>query len=98
VVVASASEFLTSRGHRIEALTDYEIEDAFEAAWKNEQHDRVEFEYVIARYQVTREGQEELADWRRDAHAAIEGKLDPGARAATKMLGIFLSSGCPIVN
>jgi hypothetical protein len=72
VVVADKNAFLIARGWRLEELTDYDIEEAFEATWKNEQHDRVEFECAVMRPHVTAKGLKELERWRRRRHEQIE--------------------------
>ena len=46
MVVADATEFLRARGHRVDELTDYELQDAFEAAFKNWQHGLIEAAFL----------------------------------------------------
>jgi hypothetical protein len=93
VVIADAIEFLTSRGHAIDKLTDYEIQDTFEAAFDNWQHDLVERARLPGSLMAS-----DPAKWNEfidDLHKKIESK-EPPPNAATKLLDFFMRQGVPI--
>jgi hypothetical protein len=95
VVVGDAREFLRARGHRIEELTDYEIEEAFEAAFRNWEHGLVESAFYTGLPWV-----EKPKEWKRycdDIHDAIEGRAKRDA-AAEELLAGFLGQGVPVAN
>jgi hypothetical protein len=92
VVVTDATEFLRARGHRVDELTDYELQDAFEAAFKNWQHALVEAAFYTVLPSVTK-----LRDWKKycdELHKAIEGQKNPNT--AERLLGTFLRQGIPV--
>lgn len=95
MVVTDAAEFLRARGHRVDELTDYELHDAFDAAFKNWQHGLVESAFYNGLPWVAKP-----RDWKRycdELHNAIEGK--PGAHSTTsRMLTHFLSQGVPVIH
>jgi hypothetical protein len=91
VVVADATEFLRARGHRVDELTDYELQDAFEAAFKNWQHGLVEAAFYTGLPWVTKP-----RDWKKycdELHKAIEGQKN--TNTAERLLGSFLRQGVP---
>jgi hypothetical protein len=92
VVVADATEFLRARGHRVDELTDYELQDTFEAAFKNWQHGLVEAAFYTGLPWVTKP-----RDWKRycdELHNAIEGQKT--ANTAERLLGRFIQQGVPV--
>ena len=95
MVVSDAIEFLRQRGHRVDELTDYEIEEAFEAAFKNWEHGLVEAAFYVGLPWVTKP-----KEWKRycdDIHDAIEGRQ--GKRdAGQELLAGFLGQGVPTGN
>jgi hypothetical protein len=98
MVVNDPIEFLHARGHLTDHLTDYEIQDAFAAAFKNRQHDLVEQAFFIGLPWITKP-----ADWRRycdELHAAIEtgGRGSCRADVAERLLTGFTRQGVPIAN
>jgi hypothetical protein len=91
VVVADATEFLRARGHRVDELTDYELQDAFEAAFKNWQHGLVETAFYNGLPWVAKP-----RDWKKycdELHNAIEGhgRHNP----AEKLLNAFRDQRIP---
>jgi hypothetical protein len=73
-------------------LTDYELQDAFEAAFKNWQHALVEAAFYTGLPWVTKP-----RDWKKycdELHKAIEGQKT--ANAAERLLGGFLRQGVPV--
>jgi len=92
MVVNDPIEFLHARGHDTRHLTDYEIQDAFEAAFKNRQHDLVEQAFFIGLPWITKPG-----DWRKycdDLHRAIEGTRS--SNIAERLLSGFTQQGVPV--
>jgi hypothetical protein len=95
VVVADATEFLRARGHRVDELTDYELQDAFEAAFKNWQHGLVEAAFYTGLPWVAKP-----RDWKKycdELHNAIEGR-PPGQSTANRMLTHFFGQGVPVIH
>ena len=95
MVVSDALEFLRARGHRIEELTDYEIEETFGAAFRNWQHGLVESAFYTGVPWVTKP-----VEWKNycdDIHHAIEGRTKRDT-AAEELLAGFLGQGVPVAN
>jgi hypothetical protein len=94
VVVSNALDFLRARGHDTDKLTDYEIQDTFEAAFKNWQHGLVEAAFYTGLPWVTKP-----RDWKKycdDLHQAIEGSSQHAV--AEELLSSFLAQGVPVAN
>ena len=92
MVVADATEFLRARGHRVDELTDYELQDAFEAAFKNWQHGLIEAAFYTGLPRVTKP-----RDWKKycdELHKAIEGQS--ASNPAERLLGCFLRQDAPV--
>ena len=95
MVVGDALEFLRSRGHRVEELTDYEIETAFQAAFRNWQHGLVETALYSGLPWMTKP-----SEWRSycdELHNTIEGRKKQD-RVAEELLAGFLGQGVPLAN
>ena len=95
MVVSDALDFLRARGHDTETLTDYEIQDAFEAAFKNWQHGLVEAAFYTGLPWVAKP-----RDWKKycdDLHHAIEdaGRNPRRADVAERLLSGFIEQGVP---
>ena len=95
MVVSDALDFLRARGHNPETLTDYEIQDAFEAAFKNWQHGLVEAAFYTGLPSVAKP-----RDWKKycdDLHHAIEdgGRTSRRADVAERLLSGFIKQGVP---
>ena len=95
MVVSDAIDFLHNRGHDTEKLTDYEIQDAFEAAFKNWQHGLVEAAFYTGLPCVTKP-----RHWKKycdDLHRAIEdgGRNSRQADVAERLLSGFRQQGVP---
>lgn len=94
MVVNDALEFLRARGQPTDHLTDYEIQDAFAAAFKNHQHDLVEQAFFIGLPWVANPG-----DWRKycnDLHGAVEGTNS--SNIAEHLLSVFMHEQLPVAN
>ena len=94
MVVSDALDFLRARGHDTDKLTDYEIQDAFEAAFKNWQHSLVEAAFYTGLPWITKP-----RDWKKycdDLHRTIEGT--PQRAVAEDLLSSFLAQGVPVAN
>jgi len=92
MVVADATEFLRHRGHCVDELTDYELQDAFEAAFKNWQHELVEQAFYNGLPLVGN-----VRAWKKycdELHKAIEGRTN--TNTAERFLGSFLRQGVPV--
>ncbi len=92
MVVTDATEFLRARGHRVDELTDYELQDAFDTAFKNWQHGLIEAAFYTGLPWVTKP-----RDWKKycdELHHAIEGRKT--APTAERLLGGFLRQGVPV--
>jgi len=92
MVVSDALDFLHARGHDTDKLTDYEIQDTFEAAFKNWQHSLVEAAFYTGLPWVT-----QPRDWKKycdELHDAIEGRKN--TNTAERLLGGFLRQGAPV--
>jgi hypothetical protein len=92
VVVADATEFLCARGHRVDELTDYELQDAFETAFKNWQHGLIEAAFYTGLAWATKP-----RDWKKycdELHKAVEGQNI--TNSAERLLGNFLRQGVPV--
>jgi hypothetical protein len=90
-VVGDATEFLRARGHPVDELTDYELRDAFESAFRNWQHGLVEAAFYNGLSWVANP-----RDWKKycDAlHHAIEGRASHNA--AEKLLRAFRDQRIP---
>ncbi len=95
MVVSDALEFLRQRGHRVDELTDYEIEETFVAAFKNWEHGLVEAAFYIGLPWVTKP-----KDWKKycdDIHNAIEGRPEQ-PDAGQELLAGFLGQGIHVAN
>jgi hypothetical protein len=95
VVVSDALDFLRTRGHDTETLTDYEIQDAFEAAFKNWQHGLVEAAFYTGLPWIAKP-----RDWKKycdDLHRAIEdgGRHSRRSDVAERLLSAFREQGVP---
>ena len=95
MVVSDALDFLRARGYDPETLTDYEIQDAFEAAFKNWQHGLVEAAFYTGLPWVAKP-----RDWKKycdDLHHAIEdgGRTSRRADVAERLLSGFIKQGVP---
>jgi hypothetical protein len=92
MVVSDALDFLRARGHDTDKLTDYEIQNTFEAAFKNWQHGLVEAACYTGLPWVTKP-----RDWKKycdELHNIIEGRKN--ANAAEHLVGGFLRQGVPV--
>jgi hypothetical protein len=92
VVVSDALDFLRARGHDTDKLTDYEIQNTFEAAFKNWQHGLVEAAFYNGLPWVSKP-----RDWKQycdSLHNAIDGSKQPNA--AERLLSGFMRQGVPL--
>lgn len=95
MVVADATEFLRARGHCVDELTDYELQDAFESAFKNWQHGLIEAAFYTGLPWATKP-----RDWKKycdELHKTIEGK-SAGQSATNRLLTHFLGQGIPVIH
>lgn len=94
MVVSNALDFLRTRGHDTDKLTDYEIEETFTAAFKNWQHGLVEAAFYTGLPWITKP-----RDWKKycdDLHQAIEGNSQRAV--VEELLSNFLAQGVPVAN
>jgi hypothetical protein len=75
-------------------LTDYEIQDIFEAAFKNWQHDMVERAFYTGVVWVEKPRQRRK--YIDSLHQAIEGTSQRAV--AEELLSSFLAQGVPVAN
>lgn len=94
MVVSDAIDFLRARGHDTNKLTDYEIQEVLEAAFKNWQHGLVEAAFYTGLPWVTKP-----PDWKHycdDLHNAIEGRNQ--ASVAERLFTGFVAQGVPLTH
>ena len=95
-MLSSAIEFLVNRGTDVGELTDYEIEERFEEAWKNALHDQIEGAFYAGLTQVTNP-----REWRAYCdrlHNAVANPQPLQSTGATDLLTLFQSQGVPVLN
>ena len=96
-MLSSASEFLINRGTDVAELTDYEIEERFCEAWKNEQHALVEQGF----YAGLAAGWQQPREWREycnQLHAAIEKPEPQMTDPVDAWREMYRQAGLPVVN